>query len=219
VHVFDGDGKRVAICACTPEELLERTFVGNIAVAADGAVHVGLFDTVGSRTSVFSAGGERIGSENSDGESIFEPARAARWSVKFGEIDLLDEGGALTKRISRSPDNKWLSNVSGPSVAADGSLAVASRGKVHVFSADGAPKLSLDAPGIEAPWIAFTGTHVFLLRGKDLRCVDLASRAARAAVLGDEAGGNSRPFWRAELNELWILDLQARRVLRYRVET
>jgi hypothetical protein len=216
VHVFDSDGQRVAVCECAREELLERTFVGNIAVAMDGSVHVGLADPVGSRTCVFDAGGERIGSENSDGESIFQPAKEVRWSIRFGEIDLFGADGALTHRATRSPDDKWLSEMRAHSVAADGSLAVTSRGKVHVFSADGAARLTIDAPGIESPSIAFTGTQVFLLRGTDLRCVDLASRAARATTLCEDVGDFALPFWRADSNELWILDLRARRVLRYR---
>jgi hypothetical protein len=217
--VFDADGKRVAICSLPPTLVNSQTQVGCIAVSADGRVHVGLGGFEISEYVVFEANGASAGDERVAGESHFAPSSSLRWSMRYKQIDVFD-GSELRKSITRSPDNKWLDAGSDAGVSADGSLALLSRGKLHVYSGDGEPVMSLDAPGIpDYASIAFADARVFLGTSSELWCVDLVTHATRNATLGEGLTADSQTCmaWRADVSELWILDESAKKVLRYRV--
>ena len=220
VHVFDREGRRIARCNVSPKRTTVTMAVDGISVSADGNIQVAVTDYDTTSYTVFDSSGARIGSESLKGHILFQPGRTLHWVVRGDEIDLVDAAGALKKRLTRGFDNKWFDRLGEASIASDGSLAVISRQRLHVFSASGDPLMSLEAPGITG-WAssAFADSRVFLAERRELWCFDLASHVARKATLGKELseGASMRPAWRADTNELWILDEQAKKVLRYRV--
>jgi hypothetical protein len=221
VHVFDREGKHVAACNLAPSRVSGATAVDGISVSSDGKIHVALGNYDSTSYSAFDSSGARVGDEHFGGHVLFQTGKSSRWTIGRGEIDLHDAAGALKKHLTRGSDNRWLDPGREACVAADGSLAIVSRRKLHVFSADGAPVTSLEAPRMfGAEPLAFADGRVFVTHQRKLWCIDLASGVVRNASLGDEVSERTqtRAAWRAEANELWILDEQAKRVLRYRVK-
>lgn len=220
VHVFDGEGKRVAVCNLAPEDVGEQSEVGCIAVGSDGSVHVGLGDYSVSKYVVFQASGQRLRSDALAGRSLFEPGKSLRWNFLRDGVRLLDAAGAEKKKLLRGFDNRWLDCADEACLAADGSLAVLSRGRLHVFSGEGEPIASVDAVGVpEYSCSAFADTRVFFAYDKSVWCLDLATHSLRKADFGQELTSSAEAIaWRTEANELWLLDAQAKKVLRYRVQ-
>ncbi len=101
------------------------------------------------------------------------PARKESWLVDTlsGRIGLIDGAGAVVRSIERGANGRWLTWLSHPVVASDGSLAVLSREEVHSvdrflqrFDGEGRPVLSVPLPfarPVQA--LAFDGSRSALL--------------------------------------------------------
>lgn len=86
------------------------------------------------------------------------PRRRQRWAppnggrgclVRYATLELVDAERRVLRVIERDADGRWLHEVCGADVAADGSMAAASwfGARVAVFSAEGEPRSSFRPPG------------------------------------------------------------------------
>jgi hypothetical protein len=172
----------------------------------------------------FDASGRRIGRVAYGGDDFFQPQSDLRWEVYQDEVHLHDASGAELKKLRRTPQNRWISMARGASCAADGSLVVQSGSALHEFSPQGEPIASVEVPPV-AFWrnLAFAKNPralVFTASGAIVWCIDLASGEVLKTRVGAELGDGdaTRAFWSIADRELWILDLTAKKVLRYRVK-
>jgi hypothetical protein len=226
VHLFDATGAPLAVCKPRPQDVSGLTEVTGISISDEGRIHVGLRHSFESQSwAIFGRTGEWIGTEDGGGIPgigirCFQPGTGRRWQTSMNALDLTAGDGSVVVHLARSADDRWLNiGTGGCSVAPDGSFAMVSRDRLHIFGPTGKAVASLDLPeGAKYARLAFDGAHVVFVYDTTVWAVDVATHAVRKAnVPALTRDRVSRPFWRADVKELWIVDEAARKVLRFRL--
>lgn len=222
VHIFGSDGRRQAICKLPAEDLDGTTRIGWIAVDRELTIYVGPVADEAHRYRKFAPDGKPLGACALVGVNLFQPASGRLWQLASyeGTVQLFGPDGVELKQLDKGADGRWLDHCRHSAVAMDGTLVVEARESYHVFSPDGEPLRSLPIPAeARIAILALSGSHVFASGAGKLWRTDLETGAIECAEL--EVSESSRflvPAWREELGELWLADLSAKKVLRYRVK-
>jgi sugar lactone lactonase YvrE len=221
VHIFGSDGRRQAVCKLAADDLDGTTRIGWIAVDRELSTYVGPVADEEHRYRKFAPNGKPLGACAYLGVNLFQPATGRRWQLASyeGTVQLFSPEGVQLKRIDKGADGRWLDHCRQSAVAMDGTLVVEARESYHVFSPDGEPLRSLPIPTeVRFAILALSKSYVFASGAGKLWRTDLETGAIRCAEL--EVNESSRflvPAWREELGELWLADLVAKKVFRYRV--
>lgn len=218
VHVFDRSGKRAAVCAPDPALLGDRVRAVALTTDADGRIYVGLGSYNPSKYVAFTSAGLALGAVAFAGQTFVVSSLKTRWELAYNEIRLRDESGTEVRKIQRTPSNKWIQGTPRGAVAPDGSLVVTAEG-LSFFSSSGEPRFSIPLPRFLGPVQAYSGTHVFSVREGRLTVLDVAGRKFFETDLESALSPKSSavPLWNAQAGELWVLDPEVKRVLRYRI--
>ncbi|MBI5434217.1 MAG: hypothetical protein HZA52_15395 [Planctomycetes bacterium] len=214
-HVFDADGKRTAVAALPRRE-------PPLAPAEDEALVDGpggeFWTRVTDGWQRFDAHGGALDFVAERGPQEVPLADGRVWT--YGrELALLDPAGGVLAKHERLPDHRWFryARIDAPQGVRTDEVAVVQEHFVYVYGADGAPRETHELPqgwngglALSARWIAHADNGPSVL---------LWNRAARAAFefTPPEVGAKSRIVlgFSPDERELWVVDLRARKLLRY----
>jgi len=217
IDVFEAQGTWLTVCRLSPDELGEWPRMTYIAVAPDLSIHVGPVADRKQPYRAFTADGGASGPESFQGILLFDPRNGNRWTLRDDLIELHSPEGTKLRKLRRSPDDRWLRGATG-ALAADGRLLVHSRRRYHVYSAEGLPNSSMDAP-FESRFaaLAFANQRVFAVGEGHVWSTDLVTGiTSKAKLEAGPLGRGAAAAWREDLGELWVLDYRSGRLARYR---
>lgn len=230
IHVFERDGREVRVCRPRDEDVAGLHCTRMNAVS-DGTLWASDHDTyrhVRFDSEGVSRGIEILGAQN----TVFLPDSGAYWGVK-GRLEptlvRIGSGGRRELEYERVADGRWWRSISDLALAADGRIAVLDVSNsfgpapgaplVALFDEDGAPSKHFDLPedlhprriSYAGPWVLLASwkTEIWLLDTRDgsVGAVDLGAqvhwKAAKALGLAPDA------------SELWVLEAENRRLLRF----
>jgi sugar lactone lactonase YvrE len=232
LHVFDAEGRRVALCRPRPEELdALRLPLRTMCDSSGGALAA---DSRHSRKHVrFTADGASRGSEKLEGVNVaFVPGRDAYWSVVKSAPALIGASGEQERAIPRLADGSWWRSIEDLSVAIDGTLVVLDlpgtsdgitrrpgAGLVARFDAEGRPLGQHALPnGVAPAQVSHAGPWVLLsYYSEQAFLIDTRDGNLRALELPAEMGSEAERAWglAPSGDELWVLEAKARRLLRF----
>jgi hypothetical protein len=210
VHVFDAEGKLLAICKLDPED---STDYGRLTVAPDLSIHVG--------NRRFAPNGVPLGIDAAlGGVHRYQPTDGKRWEIHLDVLHLYGSDGTELKQITHSPDGRWLVSSYECAVGPEGMLVLSGRKRYHLFSPDGEPLRSLQIAPPAAANLALSTSHVFAVSYEHVWRTSLESGEIQRVKHGVEDAEHTTlvPAWREELRELWLANPIAKKVLRYRVK-
>ena len=135
IHVFDSAGTPDHVCQTRPTDFREVVILPAITVDDPGDVYLELGDGVASpnderQFAHFSADGNRLKDVALPARAcFFQPGTANIVALRYEEVLLVDPSGKTLRTIRRRPDGNWLEHPHAVSLAADGSMAIVSRGE------------------------------------------------------------------------------------------
>ncbi len=224
VHVFAADGRWLRVCVPGTGDVPGELYHPQLTVSDSGDVYLGLDDLGGSRRSLhFAFDGKRVGIEESNLDHISEkwyaqPGTRRRWVLGYQKLYLIDGTGVVLRTIMRRADGCWLEYPKCASVAADGSIAVASGGRgrldehviaVDVYSPLGEPIRTFTMPPTDDwsdPHIAYDGRRVVVVRGRAIVLFDVAGKALGLFTPLQGQGTWWTPFLPRESRGLLLFD-------------
>lgn len=232
LHVFDGEGQRVLLCRPRPEEVAALRFpLRMLCDSAGGALAAKSRHT--NRHLRFGADGESRGVEKLAGvDTVFVPGREAYWSVVHGAPALVGPDGRHHIDIPKLPDGRWWRAIEDLSVSADGSLVVLDlprspnglqrepgEGLVARYDAGGKPLGEHALPETMQPSVLSHAGRWILLSyyGPPAWLIDTRDGSLRPIELGDAVDSKLAVAFglSPDGRELWALQAEARRLLRF----
>lgn len=229
VHVFDSRGQRLRVLRPDPSDFGNQAGMGSLAVDGDGCVYAMPSEMSfpnPARYLKFNADGGRAGFERRltrevGEEWVFRPGGRERLVLVYDRAYLVNAGGEEKKPLQRRADRRWLEQIEGGAVAADGTFAVVgspfsgigsdASPAVTVFSTEGEPLRTLDLPaGFASSRVAHTGDFTVLASGESLVVLDNRDGRARAFKV---PGATSKSWlWVSagpDGREVWLRDSQS----------
>jgi hypothetical protein len=219
VHVFGPDGQWLRVCSPSPSDVPEEISLPHVTVSNTGDVYLGLGLVGSSRYLHFSPQGACVGVESLGLDDVkqdwyFQPNSDLRWVLGYDRVILVDRAGKVVHTVTRRPDGQWLERPENASVAADGSIAVVSRGTsgpivVSLFSPTGVPVRSFSLPETVAwsfPRLAYDGKLVVVAGEKEVVVFDTTGKALQRFAPTGESGAWWTPFHAPGRREILLFD-------------
>ncbi|NOT28832.1 MAG: hypothetical protein HOP15_00115 [Planctomycetes bacterium] len=232
LHVFDDEGERVWLGRPRPEDLDELCFPLRLGRDSAGGAFAAESRFANHHVR-FGPDGSSRGTQKLEGGNVaFVPGRDAYWCVVESAPVRHGPRGELELALPKLADGNWWRSIEDLSVAADGSLAVLDlpgrsygirrspgAGLVARFDAQGRALGQHVLPDeLDPSGIAHSGRWVLLTRfSEPAWLLDTRDGSLRGIELVTEGDPDSERDWGLSPsgNELWVLILQSRRLLRF----
>lgn len=234
VHVFDKDGSLLRLLKPDTGDFAGRRGSGSICVQGDGTVRYASTGSPGGFVR-FDPNGQRVGRDPRLMGEVREkwcaiPGTVRRWAIGYESIALIDESGAIEKRLTHRPDGASLGRVGEGAAAPDGSFAVISseidrraRGPsfVCVFTKVAEPVTTLPVPeNASRMRMAFNGRMAALTLKNEVLLLSLKDGTMKRFALPEVEG--LEQFWylysSPDGKEVWALRAGTTDLVRYPFE-
>jgi hypothetical protein len=230
VHVFDERGIPERVCRPDVRDYQGKLFLPSLTVSDSGDIFVSRRDLASNFRPDFlhydpkcvRIGIESVAVEGVTQSWLSQPGTSNRWVVGYKSVYLIDARNSVLRRMDRTASNEWLQDLGPGATAPDGSVAIASSGRlanervVTLYSPDATALRTWVAPrraSTVGGAMAFDGRYLAFVthsdngqRADSVVITDTQGVARFRLPLSDARYGAAVAFVNRGEAQLWVFD-------------